>query len=263
MPGRQFWKGYLKLSLVTCAVSLHPAVTQGRKIRFNMVDRRSGERVESRYVDSVTGKPVDDEDEMRAFEHADGRYVEINDEDLAAVGLKSARTIDIETFLPAGSIDWIYFDVPHYLMPNDEVSAEAFSVIREAMGKSKTQALSRIALNRRERAVLIEPRGKGMIMWTLRYGDEVRPPPENDDDAPDPAKDEMALMEKLIEKRRQDFAPEFLADPVEKKLAALIESKRSKKRAPKAKTRKDDDEKPTNVVDITQALKDSLARKKK
>ena len=174
MSPRPSWHGYLKLSLVTCPVAMLPATSEAEKVRFHTLNRATGNRVHARYVDAETGKPVDDEDQVKGYEREDGEYVMLEDEELDAVALESTRTIDIDCFVPANSIGWIWYDTPHYLVPDDKVGEEAFSVIREAMVKSNTRAISRVVLYHRERAVLLEPRDKGMILWTLRYGDEVR-----------------------------------------------------------------------------------------
>jgi DNA end-binding protein Ku len=151
-----------------------PATSEAERVRFHTLNRATGNRVHARYVDAETGQPVDDEDQVKGYEREDGEYVMLEDEELQAVALESTRTIDIDCFVPTGSIGWIWYDTPHYLIPEDKVGEEAFSVIREAMVRSDTRAISRIVLNHRERAVLLEPRDKGMVLWTLRYGDEVR-----------------------------------------------------------------------------------------
>ena len=161
MAPRPSWHGYLKLSLVTCPVAMLPATSEAEKLRFHTLNRATGNRVHARYVDAETGKPVDDEDEVKGYEREAGEYVMHEDEELDAVALESTRTIDIDCFVPADSIGWIWYDTPHYLVPDDKVGEEAFSVIREAMVTSDTRAISRVVLNHRERAGLLEPRDKG------------------------------------------------------------------------------------------------------
>jgi DNA end-binding protein Ku len=143
MAPRPYWKGYLKLSLVTCAVSLTPATTAGDKVRFRTLNAKTGNPVRSRYVDAETGKPVRDEDEVRGYETEAGRHVIVEDEEIEAMGLESTRTIDIERFVAADSIGWIWYDTPYYLMPDDEVAQEAFAVIREAMAASEAHPSAR------------------------------------------------------------------------------------------------------------------------
>ena len=149
MSPRPSWHGYLKLSLVTCPVAMLPATSEAEKVRFHTLNRATGNRVHARYVDAETGKPVDDEDQVKGYEREDGEYVMLEDEELDAVALESTRTIDIDCFVPANSIGWIWYDTPHYLVPDDKVGEEAFSVIREAMAKSNTRAISRVVLYHR------------------------------------------------------------------------------------------------------------------
>ena len=150
MAPRSSWHGYLKLSLVTCPVAMLPANSEAEKVRFHTLNRATGNRVHARYVDAETGKPVNDEDQVKGYEREDGEYVMLEDEELEAVALESTRTIDIDCFVPAASIGWIWYDKPHYLVPDDKVGEEAFSVIREAMVKSNTRAISRVVLNHHE-----------------------------------------------------------------------------------------------------------------
>ena len=176
MAPRIFWKGFLKLSLVTCPVAMMPAITQGEKVRFHTLNRTTGHRVESRYVDAETNKPVDEDDEVKGYERGENDYVMLEDDELESIALESTRTIDIDMFVPKETIDWIWYDRPHYLTPDDPVGEEAFSVIRDAMAVTGTVGISRLVLYRRERAVMLEPRDRGIVVWTLRYGDEVRDP---------------------------------------------------------------------------------------
>ena len=158
MAPRTFWKGYLKLSLVTCPVAMEPARTAGETLRFHTVNRETGNRVESRYVDSESGMPVGEEDQAKGYEIEDHRFVILEDEELEAVGLESTRTIDIERFVPREDVSWIWLDRPHLLKPGDKVGEEAFAVIREAMVATGTAAVSRLVLYRREHAVALVPR---------------------------------------------------------------------------------------------------------
>jgi DNA end-binding protein Ku len=257
MAPRTFWKGYLKLSLVTCPVAMLPARSESEKVRFHTLNRRTGNRIQSRFVDAVTGKPVADADEVKGYPRGDDDYVMLDDEELDAVALDSTRTIDIEVFAPRASIGWIWYDTPHYLVPDGKIGDEAFSVIREAMKATKTVGISRLVLYRRERAVLLEPRGNGIVLWTLRYGDEVRDEAnyfaEVKTAKPEPAL--RALMEKLIASRTRDWSPDLAQDPVQDELLALIEA-RQKGRRPARKPERPASE--GNVVDIMDALRRSL-----
>ncbi|MBP2151539.1 Ku protein [Xanthobacter flavus] len=262
MAPRAFWKGYLKLSLVTCRVAMTPATSEREKVRFHTLNRETGNRIVSRYVDESSGKPVSEADEGRGYQTGDDSYVLVEDEELDDIALETTRTIDIESFVPRNTIGWVYLDKPHYLVPDDAVGAEAFSVIRSAMEDTGTAALSRLVMYRRERGVMLEPRGSGLILWTLRYGDEVR----EFDGAPEargaPDKAALGLVKKLISERTQAFEPEMVHDPVQEGLMDLIASKRKKR--PAKKVTKPAPEAPTggNVVSIMDALRRSLSAEK-
>src|ERR1700733_11326887 len=152
MAPRPFWKGYLKLSLVTCPVAMMPATTEGEKVRFRTLNRATGHPVVSRYVDAVTEKPVDEDEEVKGYEHGDNEFVALEEEEIDAVAPESTRTIDISTFVGKDTIDWIWCDRPHYLFPDDPVGEQAFSVIRDAMAETKTVAVSRPFLFRPDTA---------------------------------------------------------------------------------------------------------------
>jgi DNA end-binding protein Ku len=263
MAPRPFWKGYLKLSLVNCPVTMAPATSEAEKVRFHTLNAATGNRVLSRYVDSVSGKPVSEENEVKGYPRGEDEFVLLADDEIEAVGLESTRTIDIDMFVPADSIGWIWYDKPHYLVPADRVGEEAFSVIRLAMADTGTVGIARLVLYRRERAVMLEPRGKGIVVWTLRYGDEVRDAADYfagiEAQKPDPAL--MRLVKRLIDERKQSWSPEMATDPVQEKLLDLI-SARKKGRKPGTKPAAKPP--PTgNVVSIMDALKRSLAAEKK
>lgn len=265
MAPRSFWKGYLKLSLVTCRVAMTPATTDREKVRFHTVNRETGNRVESRYVDAETGKPVKEADEARGYPIGDDKHVILKDDELEAVALESTRTIEIETFAPSDSISWIWRDKPHYLTPDDEVAEEAFAVIRDAMASTKTVGISRVVLYRRERAVMLEPRDKGILLWTLRYGDEVRDAAGyfKDIEKEKPDAKALGLIKKLIEKRTADWSPKMVEDPVQEKLLDIIEAKRKKQKPAKAaKAKPEPEDTPSNVVSILDALRRSVESEK-
>lgn len=258
MAPRSFWKGYLKLSLVTCPVAMMPATSEASKVRFHTLNRATGNRVTSRYVDAVTEDPVDSEDAVKGYPSGEDQYVILEDEDVEAVALESTRTIDIETFVPKESIDWVWYDKPHYLTPDDPVGEEAFSVIRQAMEATGTVGISRLVLYRRERAVLLRPRDRGIVLWTLRYGDEVRDPAayfggigptEVDPDL-------LALLEKLIAERLKPWDPRMASDPVQERYLELIAAKKKGKQPAQRKAAA---EPPRNVVSIMDALRKSIA----
>jgi DNA end-binding protein Ku len=265
MAPRPYWKGYLKLSLVTCPVTLTPATSEREKIRFHTINSKTGHRVRSRYVDAETGKPVADDSEVSGYEVEEGRYIIIEDDELEAVGLQSTRTIDIDKFVPSDSIEWIWYDTPYYMLPDDEVAQEAFAVIRTAMEATGTVGISRLVLSRRERAVMLEPCGKGIVLWTLRYGDEVRQLDEIFGDIAERKADAklVSLVRKVIGERSRAWEPAMVSDPVQENLKELIASKRKKKGGATRKASPTDEPTGGNVVSIMDALKKSLADDRK
>ncbi|GLK83910.1 non-homologous end joining protein Ku [Ancylobacter defluvii] len=265
MARQNFWKGYLKLSLVTCAVTMAPATSEGEKIRFHTLNRATGNRVEARAVDAETGRAVREEDEVKGYELEPGRTVLMEEDELDAVALESTRTIDIDMFVPAESVASIWYDKPHFLTPADKVGAEAFSVIREAMAASKMNGIARLVLYRRERAVLLEPRERGIVLWTLHYGDEVRPAADYFGAAPSGKPDAAALklIGELVAARTRAWDPAMLRDPVQENLRKLINARKRKRPAAAKKASEPAPEASGgNVVSITEALKRSLAAEK-
>lgn len=257
-----FWKGYLKLSLVTCPVAMTPAVSESEKIRFHTLNKATGNRVQSQYVDAETGDPVDPADQVKGYQVGAEEYVTLEDDELAAVALESTRAIDLEMFVPKESIDWLWYDRPYYLAPDDPVGEEAFSVIREAMAATNMVGISRLVLARRERAVMLEPRERGIVLWTLQYGEAVREPQlyfhEIGEGKPDTKL--FSLITKLIEERTRSWDASMIEDPVQEHLRELIEAKKKHKALPKAKSA------PApkgNVISIMDALRKSIAAEQK
>lgn len=266
MAGRAYWKGYLKLLLVTCAVTLTPATTEGDKVRFHTINRKSGERIRTRYADSVSGKLVDDDDVAKGYAKGEDDYLILEDEDLDAVQLESTRTIDIAEFVPEDTIEWVYYDSPYFVVPDDEVGEEAFVVIREAMAASGVVGIARLVLGNRERAVMVQPWDHGIILWTLRFGDEVRDEDEYfdpiDDHKPDAKM--LGMIEKIIAGRTTNWSDDLMHDPVQERLLEIIKSKQKPKRSSKAKAPAEADDEgaaPNNVIDLMSALKKSLEAK--
>lgn len=257
MAVRPYWKGYLKLSLVTCPVAMSPATSESEKVRFHTINRATKNRVVSHYVDSVTGKEVAEDDEVKGFDRG-GEYVLLEDEELEAVSLESVRTIEINTFVPRETIDWIWLDKAHYLVPDDKVGEEAFAVIRDAMAAEDVVGISRLVIGRREHAIMLEPRGNGIVVWTLHYGDEVR----GEDEYFDRIKADtdpklLEIAQEMIHGQTKHWSPSFVKDPMQENLLKLIAAK--KKGLKKV-------DKPielpaaakNNVVDLMAALKKSL-----
>ena len=265
MAPRSFWKGYLKLSLVTCPVAMTPATSESEKVRFHTLNEKTGNRVVSQYVDAVTGKPVDEDDEVKGYPRGDDKFVLLEDDELDAVSLESARTIDVDMFVPADSIEWIWYDKPHYLVPNDTVGEEAFSVIRDAMDSTGMVGISRLVLYRRERAVMLQPRDNGIVLWTLRYGDEVRDPANyfGKIGSAKVAPDLMKLVTRLIKERSAVWDPDMVSDPVQARLLDIIAEKKKGRKRPARSKSEEAPTPPSNVINIMDALKRSIASESK
>jgi DNA end-binding protein Ku len=239
-----------------------PATSENEKVRFHTLNRQTQNRVVSHYVDSVSGKEVKEEDEVKGYQRGENEYVILEDEELDNVALESTKTIDISTFTPRDSIEWIWLDTPYYLSPNDPVGQEAFSVIRDAMEAQRMVGISRLVISRRERAVMLEPRGKGIVLWTLRYGDEVRDEDSYFEAIGDEKADSemMPLVRQLIKKQTRDWRPQMVADPVQERLLDIITAKKkSLKKPAKTKGKPTASAPPNNVVNIMDALKKSVA----
>jgi DNA end-binding protein Ku len=262
MAPRPHWKGYLKLSLVTCPVQMTPATSENEKIRFRTLNRTTDNPVVSEYVDSVTGKKVADADEVKGYEIGENEYVMLEDAELENVALESTKTIEIEKFVPRDAIEWVWLDTPYYLSVEEPVGHEAFSVIRDAMAAEGMVGVSRLVISRRERAVMLEPRGKGIVLWTLRYGDEVRDRSEyfagigEVESEPDLER----LVDAFIKVETKHWSPTMVADPVQKKLLEMIEIRRRQQVPGRIRT-KAPAPSPTSgkVVNIMDALKKSIA----
>jgi DNA end-binding protein Ku len=266
MALRPYWKGYLKLSLVTCPVEMMPATSESEKVRFHTLNRKTLNRVVSHYVDSVTGNEVKEEDEVKGYQRGEDEYVTLEDEELENVALESTRTIDISTFTPRDNIEWIWLDTPYYLSPNDPVGQEAFSVIRDAMEAQNMVGISRLVISRRERAVMLEPRGKGIVLWTLRYGDEVRDEDSYFEAIGDEQADSemMPLVQQLIRKQTKNWSPKMVVDPIQERLLDIIATKKKALKKPaQSKAKPQPSSKPSNVVNIMDALKKSVAAEKR
>ncbi len=174
MAPRAYWKGYLKLSLVSCPIALYPASSSSERVSFNRINTKTGNRLKQQMVDSETGEPVEQEDIGRGYEYAKGQYIMVEDEELAKIKIESTHTIEIDSFVPRSEIDDRYLESPYYIAPTDQVGQEAFSVIRDAMREKKMAGLARVVLTRREHVVMLEPFDKGLLATTLRYPYEIR-----------------------------------------------------------------------------------------
>jgi DNA end-binding protein Ku len=254
MP-RSTWKGYLRLSLVSCAVALYNATSTTERVSFNTLNRKSGNRLKQQMIDAGTEEPVDPSDRVKGYQVSKGQYVILEDEDLDQLKLESTRLIEIEAFVPRSEIDPIYFDGSYYLAPEDKVSEEAFAVIRDAMGRKGVVGIGRVVLNRRERMLMLQPRGKGIAVTSLRYPYEVRQDAEyfagiSDVDLPE---DMLEVAEMLIDRKAGHFEPEKFTDRYEEAVVSLIRAKQAGQAfaIPEAPA-------PSKVVNIMDALKRSL-----
>src|SRR5215468_7492567 len=255
MAPRANWKGYLKLSLVSCAVALFPATTTSERVRFNIINRETGNRVRYDVLDAETGEEVPKEDRVKGYKIGRDEYVLLEEEELDQVALESTHTIDIENFVARDEVDEIYLDETYYLVPTDEVGTEAFAVIREAMEAEGLVGLARVVLYRRERLLMLEPRGEGIAGTLLRYRNEVRDQHDYFDDIPDVKvpKDMLTLAKHILETKKAKFDPSKFEDRYETALKKLIAAKKAGKEPPPAPSPQ-----PSNVINLMDALRRSV-----
>ena len=256
MAPRSNWKGYLKLSLVSASIAIYPATSSSEKVSFNRLNRKTGNRIKLRNVDAVTGEPVGREDMVKGYEVGKGQYVQVEDEELANIAIESTHTVEIEKFVPKASIDDRYRDTPYYLAPEDKVGMEAFAVIRDAMKKKKMVGIGRVVMARRERMMMLEPFGKGIMGTLLLYPYEIRSEEAVFEEIPDLNLPEqmVGLAETIIDKMTGDFEPEKFDDRYENAMIELIRSKQAGLAAPKEKA----PARPANVVNLMDALRRSI-----
>jgi len=260
MP-RAYWKGYLRLSLVTCPIELFPATSQAEKTHFHQINTRTGHRLRQLMVDEETGDPVDTAHKGRGYEIGKGKYVPIDEDELKAVEIESTRTIDIDGFVPRAEIDKRYLDRPYYIVPSGKSATEAFVVIRDAMKDQERVALARIVMAHREHIIMLEPLGKGVLGTTLRFDYEVRDENDYFADIPSPriSRDMVSLAGHILDSKASRFDPKKFKDEYETALRKLIQRKA------KGQTIEppEPDEKPGNVIDLMEALRQSVGGKKR
>ena len=217
MAPRAYWKGYLKLSLVSCPVALYPATSDREKISFHQIHKQTGNRIRYKKVDADTGREVENDDIIKGYEVSKGEYVEVEPEELEAVEIESKRVIEIEQFVPKDEIDELYINNPYYIVPDGEVGQQAFAVIREAIRKEGMVALAKVVFTSREHIIAIEARGKGMMGVTLRYPYEVRKEEDYFDDIENERvpKDMLDLATHIVETKKGKFQPEKFEDRYE------------------------------------------------
>ena len=260
MAPRANWKGFLRLSLVTCPVALYPATSDTEKVSFNQINKKTGHRIKYAKVDAETGEDVSNEDIVKGYKVDTDTYIEVTRDELEDIALESTHTIEIDEFVPKDEIDNRYLIRPYYLVPDGKVGHDAFAVIRETVRSMNKVAIGRVVLTNREHIIALEPLGKGLMGTLLRYPYEVRNEQEYFDDIQDVkiTKDMLELAKHIVEQKSGDFEPEDFEDHYEAALIDLINKKRSgvrlpAKAAPKASG---------NVINLMDALKKSLASEK-
>jgi DNA end-binding protein Ku len=252
---RAYWKGYLKLSLVSCPIALFPASSEREKISFHQINKETGNRIKYRKVDAETGEEVDAGSIIKGYEASKGEYIEVAPEELEAVAIESKRVLDIDQFVPKREIDELYLNNPYYIVPDGEVGQQAFAVIREAIHKEGMVALGKVVFTSREHVMALEARGKGMVGVTLRYPYEVRNENEYFDDIPDEKvpKDMLELAGHIIETKSGHFDPRKFEDQYEDALKDLIRKKQKGERIERVERRE-----PANVINLMDALRRSV-----
>jgi DNA end-binding protein Ku len=260
MAPRSNWKGFLKLSLVSAAIAIFPATSASERVRFNTLNKATGNRLRRQMVDSVTGDVVETDDQVRGYAVSKDNYVIVEDDELDEIAIESSHTIDVATFVPKASIDDRYRDAPYYIAPTDKVGEEAFAVIRDAMRNKKMVGIARVVMARRERVMMIEPFGKGLLGTTLHYAYEIRGEEAVFEDIPDVKLPEQmtGLAETIIDKMSGTFKPEEFKDRYEDAVVALIQSKQSGTPPKPAHAAP----RQSNVVNLMDALRRSIETSK-
>jgi DNA end-binding protein Ku len=258
MAPRPSWKGYLKLSLVSCPVALYPSSSASEKVSFHMLNGETGNRLKQQYIDSETGDIVERDDRVKGYEVSKGDYIIVSDDELSDVKIESSHTIDIETFVPKSEIDSLYFDNNYYLAPDDKVGEEAFAVIREAMKRRDMVGIARVVLFGKERMIMLEPRSKGLMGTTLRYAYEVRADGAYFDEIPavDLSKELLDLASHIIDTKAGSFEPQAFKDRYQDAVIELIRAKQTGRPVPTEK----EGARPNNVVNLMDALRRSLGQ---
>ncbi len=261
MAPRPNWKGYLKLSLVSCPIALYPATSSAERVSFRQINKKTGNRLRQQLVDDVTREPVETDNKGRGYEVDKNVFIQVEDEELEALQVEGNHTIDIDKFVPRSQVDERYFDSPYYVVPTDKVGQEAFAVIREAMRDKGVVGLARVVIAKRERPILLEPMGKGLRGITLRYPYEVRNEAEYFSEIPEVkiSGEMLKLAEHILDSKAADFDPAEFVDHYEVAVVEMLKKKQAghvvAKEAPRAKAQQGG-----NVIDL---LKRSLEMAKK
>jgi len=261
---RAYWKGHLRLSLVAVAVELHAATTSASRLGLHQIDKKTGKRI--RYEKIVPGKgKVADDNIVKGFELGSGKHVILTPEELEQIKLETKHSIDLAQFVDYCDIDPRYFEKPYYLVPADDVSAEGYVVIREALKATKKAGIGQMTMRGKESLVAVKPCGGGLLLETLRYSDELRNSDKIFDSVPNkrPQKDMIELAEELIERKSGPFKPQVFKDHYGEALKALVAEKRKKGKVTEAEEDEAPRPKGDNVIDLMEALKKSVSGKAK
>jgi len=260
MAARAYWQGQIRLALVSIPVEVYPASKSGAKISFNQIHGPSGKRIAYEKVVPGIG-PVDRDEIIKGYEISKGEYVLLEDEEIEAVRIESRKTLELVQFVDNCEIDPLYFDMPYYVVPKDDLAEEAFIVLREALRKANKVALGQLSVRGSEKLVALKPCGKGLLLETLRYADEVRQGQAffSGIDEAKPKKDLLDLATTLIEQKSAPFDASEYEDRYIEALRKLID-KKSKSKSGKAII--EDAGEPAgaggNVIDLMAALKKSV-----
>ena len=254
---RAYWKGYLKLSLVSCPITLYTGTSSTERVSFRQINKKSGNRLRQQLVDEITREPVEAEDKGRGYEYAKNAYIPVDDDELDAIAIESSHTIEIDSFVPREQIDERYLDSPYYIAPNHPAGQEAFAVIREAMRGKGMAALGRVVLAKRERVIMLEPWDKGLMGTTLRYPYEIRDAKEYFDSIPNIQlePDMLKLAEHILQSKTTDFDPTQFVDRYEEAVVGMLKTKQ----AALPVSREHGAPQPQNVVNLMDALRRSIA----
>jgi DNA end-binding protein Ku len=261
MAPRAYWKGYLKLSLVSCPIALYPAASSSERVSFSRINKKTGHRLKQQLVDGETGDLVEREDIGRGYEIGKGQYLQVEDEEIEKIQIESTHTVDISNFVPRAEIDSRYLDSPYYIAPTDQVGQEAFAVIRDTIREKGMAALGRIVLTRRERVIMLEAYDKGLLGMTLRYPYEVRDQAAYFEDVPElklPA-EMKELASHIVESKTTHFDPSAFVDHYE---TALVEMLRNKQAGRVIEPRKVEAT-PQRVINLMDALRASIGAETK
>ncbi len=257
-PARAFWKGYLKLSLVSCPIALYTGTSATERVSFRQINKKTGNRLRQQLIDEVTREPVEGPDKGRGHEYAKNAYIPVDDDELDALAVESKHTIEIDSFVPREQIDERYLDSPYYITPDGQVGQDAFAVIREAMRGKGMVALGRVVLAKRERVIMLQPWDEGLMATTLRYPYEIRDAKEYFDDIPDVKvePDMLKLAQHILHSKATDFDPSQFVDHYEEAVVEMLK----KKQAGLPVSREHALARPQTAVNLMEALRGSIAR---